>query len=119
MKRITALLLTAFFLATPLPAIADDGDYYYNSQNPYLRNAEEYRWKASNLEDTWRQLGYRQQWVVSELIDIYYKLAETKVDLADAVSMADWNREELLEIQYFTLKAEESQLWDEFERLKK
>ncbi|MDH3231663.1 MAG: hypothetical protein OEN55_17885 [Alphaproteobacteria bacterium] len=119
MKRMTAVLLAAFFLSVPLSAIADDGDSQTEFQDPYLRNTEEYRWKASTLEGKWRDLGYRQQWVMSELIDLCYRLAETKAALAEAVDRADWNREEKLELQYLALKAEEGRLWDELERLTK
>lgn len=118
MKRMTALLMAALFLSAPSLAIADDGDSYHATRVADLRNVEEYRWKASTLEGTWRDLEYRQQWVMSELIDICYKLAETKADLAAAAERADWNREKKLEQRYVALKAEEGRLWDEFERLK-
>ena len=117
MKRITAVLLTAFFLSVPVMAIADDSDSPVQLQDPNLRNTEEYRWKASALEGTWRDQGYRQQWVMSELIDICYKLAETKAALADAADRGDWTREDKLEQQYLALKGEEGRLWDELERL--
>jgi hypothetical protein len=100
MKRMMAVLLTAFFLSAPALAIADDGDFYHETKVLSLRNVEEYRWKASTLESKWRDLGYRQQWVMSELIDICYRLAETKAALAEAVDRADWNREEKLELRY-------------------
>lgn len=119
MKRMTAVLLTAFFLSAPVSAVADDGDFYIETKVLDLRDVEAYLWKASALEGKWRDLEYRQQWVMSELIDICYTLAETKAALADAVHTADWNREEKLERQYVALKAEEGQLWDEFERLNK
>jgi len=117
MKRMTVVLLTAFFLSAPVPAVADDGDSGPEFQDPFLRNAEQYRWKASTLEGKRRELGYRQQWVVSELIDICYELAETKIALAGAADRGDRNRQRLLEKRYFALKAEEGQLWDELERL--
>lgn len=117
MKRMTAVMLTAFFLSAPVSAIADDGDSYHETKVLDLRNAEEYFWKASTLEGKWQDLEYRQQWVMSELIDICYRLAETKAEMAAAVHSADWNSEEKLEQQYFALKAEEEQLWDELERL--
>ena len=119
MKRMTAVLLTAFFLSAPASAIADDGESYHETKVLNLRNVEAYRWKASTLEGEWRELEYREQWVVSELIDICYELAETKAALADAVSTRDWHRKTQLENRYLALKAEEGQLWDEFARLNK
>jgi len=117
MKRITAVMLTALFLAAPVSGVADDKNARHVNDNLYLRNADEYLWKASTLEVRQRDLGYRQQWVASELIDICYKLADTKAALADAIKGKDWSREQLLERQYFALKAEEGDLWDELERL--
>ncbi len=117
MKRMMAVLWTAIFLSVPLTAIADDGDAPIQLLGHDLRDNEEYRLKASALEGTWRDLEYRQQWVMAELIDICYRLAETKAALETAIDRADWNREEKLEQQYLALKAEEGRLWDELERL--
>ncbi len=119
MKRMTAVLLAAFFLSAPSLAVADDGDSYHETKVLKLRNVEAYHWKANTLEGEWRELEYRQQWVVSELIDICYELAETKAALADAASTGDRDRKEQLKNQYLALKAEEGQLWDEFARLNK
>jgi hypothetical protein len=117
MNRMTAVLLTAFFLSAPVPAIADDGDVQHETTVLDLRDVEQYLWKASTLEEEWRELEYRQQWVMSELIDICYGLAEAKAALTEAAHSANWNSERKLERQYLTLKAEEGQLWDELERL--
>ncbi len=117
MKRMTAVLLTAILLSAPLDAIADDGDVPVQVVGHELRDTEEYQWKASTLEGKWRDFEYRQQWVMVELIDICYLLAETKAALAAAIDAADWNREEKLEQRYLALKAEEGRLWDELERL--
>ncbi len=117
MKRMTAVLLTAIFLSVPFSAIADDGDAPIQFLSHDLRDNDQYRWKANTLEGKWRDLEYRQQWVMAELIDICYRLAETKAALEIAVDRADWNREEKLEQQYLALKVEERRLWDELERL--
>lgn len=119
MKRMTAVLFAAFVLSLPLSAIADEGDSRSELQDHYLRTTEEYQWKASTLEGKWRDLGYRQQWVMAELIDICYRLAETKEAMAQAVKTADRDRQETLETEYYALKREERQLWDELERLTK
>ena len=117
MKRMTAVLLAAFFLSAPVPAIAGDDDVYDETKVLDLRDVEQYLWKASTLEGEWQELEYRQQWVMSELIDICYGLAEAKAELMEATHGADWNRERRLERQFSALKAEEEQLWDELERL--
>ena len=117
MKRMTAVLLAAFFLSAPIPAIAGDDGVYDETKVLDLRDVEQYLWKASTLEEEWRELEYRQQWVMSELIDTCYGLAETKAALMEAAHSADWNRERKLERQLSALKAEEGQLWDELERL--
>ena len=119
MKWMTAALLAAFFLFAPLSAIAEDDVSNHATEVLNLRNVEAYHWKANTLEGEWRGLEYREQWVVSELIDICYELAETKGALADAGSAGDRDRKKLLENQYLDLKAEEAELWDELARLNK
>jgi hypothetical protein len=59
MNRMTAVLLTAFFLSAPVPAIADDGDVQHETTVLDLRDVEQYLWKASTLEEEWRELEYR------------------------------------------------------------
>lgn len=119
MKRTTAAILAALFLFSPASAIAGDDDARQVNDEIFRRNADDYRWKASMLEGKQPQLGYRQQWVAWELIDTYYKLAETRSALGDAVESNDWTREKKLEQQFHTLKTEERQLWAEFDRLNK
>lgn len=119
MKRLTAVLLTALFLSAPVSALAGDKNARQANDTLSLSNTDNYRWKASTLEGKQRELGYRQQWVALELIDIYYRLAETKSAMADARDTKDRTRERLLEKQLYALKAEEGQLWAELERLNK
>ena len=117
MKWMTAAFLAALFLSAPSSAIAEDDVSYHETKVLNLRNVEAYHWKANTLEGEWRDLEYREQWVVSELIDICYALAETKAALTDAARMGDRDRKKQLENQYVDLKAEEAQLWDELARL--
>jgi len=119
MKQITAAMLTALFLSAPLSAMADDRNVRQANDDIYLRTVDDYRWKASTLEGKQRELGYRQQWVAMELIDVYYRLAETKSAMTDAHSSKDRVRERLLERKFSSLKSEEGQLWAELQRLNK
>lgn len=119
MKRTTAIALTALFLSAPVFAVADDRNARYTNDDLYRPTADDYRWQASTLEGKQRELGYRQQWVAMELIDIYYRMAETKAAMTEAHETRDRTREHLLEKQLYTLKTEEGQLWGELERLNK
>lgn len=119
MKRLTIVTLAALLLFASPWVIADDQNARHVNDDPHLRNAEEYRWRASTLEGKQRELGYRQQWIVSELIDVYYRLAENKAALADAHDAEDQGREGLLETEYYNLKQEERELWAELERVSK
>lgn len=115
MIRILAALLTVLFVSAPSLAIAEEElDAYGVSEDVYMQTAEEYRGKASILEGEVRKIGYRLQWVVTELIDVYYDLSETRIELASAIG--DRDREEQLVLMFFTLKAEEERLWQEIER---
>ncbi|UCH73169.1 MAG: hypothetical protein JSU82_12490 [Rhodospirillales bacterium] len=117
--RIPALLMAGLVLCLSSFAIAGDRQSGHLNDDLQLREAEDYRWKASTLEGKQRELGYRQQWVVAELIDICYRLAETEHALANAIHMQDPMRERSLELKLSDLKAEERQLWDELDRLTK
>jgi len=119
MKWIVAVTLTALFLAAPVSAIAGDKNARLTNDSLYIGNADEYLWKANTLEIRQPDFGYRQQWVASDLIDICYRLAETKTALADAIRTEDLRRERLLERRFIALKSEEGQLWSEFDRLNK
>lgn len=119
MTRTIAAMLAALFLLAPLAALADDGDFYPVPGDVAFGNADDYRWKASTLEGQRQKLAYRQQWIVSDLIDVYYKMAETQAAITDAGDIGDRNRQELLERQFRALTAEEVRLWREFERLNK
>jgi len=119
MKRMVAATLTALVLAAPVSAIAGDKNARFTNDSLYVGNADEYLWKANTLEIRQPDFGYRQQWVASDLIDICYRLAETKTALADAIRTEDRARERLLERRFTALKSEEGQLWSEFDRLNK
>jgi hypothetical protein len=91
---------------------------YKESQARYLQTAKEYRSKANELGQKKRALKAPQQAIVNKLIRVYGELAETKVELAEAIGNKDWGKEENLEKKYSRLRDREQKLWDELERSK-
>jgi hypothetical protein len=119
MKIQLAVALLVCSLALSLPADAGSNADFQAAQQRYLQTAKEYLAKSRELAGKTDGLNSTQKDYVRKLSSVYSQLANTKVDLADAIGARDWSKEEKLEKRYYRLKDTEKSLWNALEASKK
>lgn len=119
MKIELAVALLVCSLALSLPAASDSNADFQAAQQQYLQTAKEYLAKSRELAGKSDGLNSTQKGYVRQLSAVYSQLADTKVDLADAIGAKDWDKEEKLEKRYYHLKDTEKSLWNALEASKK